>query len=108
MWALYAAADKALSAALGRRGGAASMTGERAGRCEGAACGQLGCRHAGFWLPAVVRVGDGRMRPPPLPPRGHAGGLVGVAEFAVLPQIGSGAAALWTLAAMAPCLLRLW
>jgi hypothetical protein len=37
-----------------------------------------------------------------------AGGLVGVAEFAVLPQIGSGATALWTLAAMAPCLLRLW
>jgi hypothetical protein len=37
-----------------------------------------------------------------------AGGLVGVAESAVLPQIGSGATALWTLAAMAPCLLRLW
>lgn len=37
-----------------------------------------------------------------------AGGLVGVAEFAVLPQIGSGATALWTLAAMAPCLRRLW
>jgi hypothetical protein len=37
-----------------------------------------------------------------------AGGLVGVAEFSVLPQIGSGTTALWTLAAMAPCLLRLW
>jgi hypothetical protein len=38
-----------------------------------------------------------------------AGGLVGVAEFAVLPQIGSGKiAALCTLLAMAPCLVRLW
>ncbi|PRW44369.1 putative dolichyl pyrophosphate Glc1Man9 c2 alpha-1,3-glucosyltransferase [Chlorella sorokiniana] len=62
VWALYAAADKVLSLALGRRGTTATMT----------------------------------------------GGLVGVAEFAVLPQIGSGATALWTLAAMAPCLLRLW
>ena len=43
-----------------------------------------------------------------LPAGCAAGGLVGVAEFAVLPQIGSGATALWTLAAMAPCLLRLW
>lgn len=41
-------------------------------------------------------------------PLTSVGGLVGVAEFAVLPQIGSGATALWTLAAMAPCLLRLW
>ncbi|KAL4420176.1 hypothetical protein ABPG77_008312 [Micractinium sp. CCAP 211/92] len=62
VWAIYAAADKVLSMALGRRNSAASMT----------------------------------------------GGLVGVAEFAVLPQIGSGATALWTLAAMAPCLARLW
>ena len=37
-----------------------------------------------------------------------AGGLVGIAEFAVLPQVGSGATALWTLAAMAPCLVYLW
>ncbi|EFN55143.1 hypothetical protein CHLNCDRAFT_23571, partial [Chlorella variabilis] len=36
------------------------------------------------------------------------GGLVGVAEFAVLPQIGSGATALWMLIAMSPCLLRIW
>lgn len=62
VWALYAAADKALSMALGRRGTAASMT----------------------------------------------GGLVGVAEFAVLPQVGSGATAAATLLAMAPCLARLW
>lgn len=61
-WALYAVADKALSALLGKRGAAASMT----------------------------------------------GGLVGAAEFAVLPQVGSAATALWTLAAMSPCLLRTW
>jgi alpha-1,3-glucosyltransferase len=36
------------------------------------------------------------------------GGLVGVAEFAVLPQVGSAATALWTLIAMSPCLLRIW
>lgn len=62
VWALYAAADKALSTLLGRRGATASMT----------------------------------------------GGLVGAAEFAVLPQVGSAATALWTLAAMSPCLLRIW
>ncbi len=56
-----------------------------------------------YKLPAVVNACDCCMRPVHL-----AGGLVGVAEFAVLPQIGSGATALWTLAAMAPCLARLW
>lgn len=33
---------------------------------------------------------------------------MGVAEFAVLPAVGSGVAALCTLAAMAPCLAALW
>ena len=63
-------------------------------------------------LGVIVLVSLNRMPPP------HAccaalccaaaGGLVGVAEFAVLPQVGSGATALWTLAAMAPCLAYLW
>lgn len=33
---------------------------------------------------------------------------MGVAEFAVLPQIGSAATALAVLAAMAPCLAATW
>ncbi len=37
-----------------------------------------------------------------------AGGLVGVSGFAVLPDVGPGAALALVLAALAPCLIRLW
>jgi hypothetical protein len=37
-----------------------------------------------------------------------AGGLVGVSSFAVLPDVGPGAALSLVLAALAPCLIRLW
>lgn len=33
---------------------------------------------------------------------------MGVAEFAVLPQVGSGATIVASLAAMAPCLVATW
>ena len=116
VWALYAAADKVLSLALGRKGAAASMTGargrgkgrgERQGRrrrqqADGGAAGACTC---GRWAPPTIRFTH-CIHSPAHPPT--AGGLVGVAEFAVLPQVGSGTTALWTLAAMAPCLLRLW
>jgi len=36
------------------------------------------------------------------------GGLVGAADFAVLPAVSAGAAAALVLAAMAPALVRLW
>ena len=38
VWALYAAADKVLSLALGRKSATASMTGELAGEAFGALC----------------------------------------------------------------------
>lgn len=38
----------------------------------------------------------------------RAGGLVGAAEFSVLPNVGSLATAALTLAAMLPCLVAVW
>ena len=67
VWALYAAADRALAALLPRLG-----------------------------IHVVAQAA------------GMTGGLVGVAQFAVLPQVGSGATAALALAAMAPCLLAVW
>eukprot|EP00887_Chlorella_sp_A99_P001593 scaffold8.g1593.t1 len=43
-----------------------------------------------------------------LPAASMTGGLVGTAQFAVLPQIGSAATAAATLAAMLPCLVAVW
>jgi alpha-1,3-glucosyltransferase len=44
----------------------------------------------------------------PLGARACTGGLVGIADFAVLPAVGPGTTLALVLAAMAPCLLRLW
>ena len=41
VWALYAAADKALSLALGRKGSGASMTGEQACQLDSQTASQL-------------------------------------------------------------------
>jgi len=113
VWALYAAADKLLSVVLGRRGTAASMTGELL--LVWVLVWVVCACHLFPLVPGspvisrdVILLCDGDAPLTPFPCPRPAGGLVGVAEFAVLPQIGSGATALWTLAAMAPCLLRLW
>ena len=105
VWALYAGVDKVLALALGRRGagGGATMTGtefEKAGGC----CAPQRCVLL-FSCPSTVCLRHACCAALCC---AAAGGLVGVAEFAVLPQVGSGATALWTLAAMAPCLAYLW
>ena len=86
---------------------------------EGLVAGQLGGRGASDCVCILLfRALGGLGCPLSLPlatlssPKGAvhplAGGLVGVADFAVLPQIGSGACALAALAALAPCLLAVW
>ncbi|KAK9828093.1 hypothetical protein WJX81_002987 [Elliptochloris bilobata] len=67
VWALYAAADKALAAGLQLLG-----------------------------------------RPAAAPAANLTGGLVGVSSFAVLPDVSPAAALALVLAALAPCLVRLW
>jgi alpha-1,3-glucosyltransferase len=82
-WALYAAADKVLAAAaaaaLARAGAATKPRG--------------GGGHHHLLLPNRANM---------------SGGLVGIAEFSVLPQVGPKAAAAVTLAAMLPALVALW
>lgn len=111
-WALYAAADKVLAAAVRRSGRWLPPTARMTGRglqqdwVVWLGCTPFAVAATTTWKQSKIpHSATATSTRHPLCP---AGGLVGTAAFEVLPPVGSRATALVTLVAMAPCLLHTW